>query len=517
MKVIKKYSLILLCFLLIAATFLYYGRAKAGFFIDEIHTYGLSNSHYAPYITDAAGGTLIDTTITRDQLIDFATVNDGEILDFGSVYYNQSQDVHPPLYYWLFNIASSITGENFTKWTGLCLDFVLYIISLIILYKISEKLFSNKIISCCILVLYGISTIGISTAIYIRMYVLSLLITMSLVFFAVKLLQSRCWKYAFGILGSIVLGVLTQYYFIFYAFFLIIALDIHFLIQHDKKLFWRTSFSGLTGVIIPFCIFPSGIKQIFVGNGKVVGGSSILDSVLNFSTYPERISSYVHFLTYGLKAAIIVSIIALAIVLLTKRLYEKCFLYTFIIVAPAIISWITVIMICPENAVEERYIYNIAPVFVILTGWLISSLQEKYIKWSLPISTAIAIICVIMCKPQYLFSQSLDYNEKLSSHSDDACIFMTDNHFEPLTFDFQQLLIFDDIFTTDNPSSEKMIDYISSHNSDEIIVFIDQDEFWSSGYNPDEMLPKIEEATGYNLVEQLYFSGFNGVYLLSEG
>ena len=61
-----------------------------------------------------------------------------------------------------------------------------------------------------------------------------------------------------------------------------------------------------------------------------------------------------------------------------------------------------------------------------------------------------------------------------------------------------------------------MLDYVNSSNCDEIVVFIDQDAFWSSGYDPEDILPALIESTGYKKCIPLYSNGFSGAYLLRK-
>ena len=59
-NVLRRYGALALVMAVILGVCLLFSHRKAGMFIDEIYTYGLSNSHYAPYLTDAAGGSLKD-------------------------------------------------------------------------------------------------------------------------------------------------------------------------------------------------------------------------------------------------------------------------------------------------------------------------------------------------------------------------------------------------------------------------------------------------------------------------
>ena len=104
---LKKYTALILALVLVCAVGFMFAARKSGMFIDEIYTYGLANSYYAPYVTDIKGGDLIDKVMTREELTDYLTVGADDRFAAGSVYYNQTRDVHPPLYYWLFNFVSS--------------------------------------------------------------------------------------------------------------------------------------------------------------------------------------------------------------------------------------------------------------------------------------------------------------------------------------------------------------------------------------------------------------------------
>ena len=141
---VKKYWAVALMFLTVTAVCLLFSCRKSGMFIDEIYTYGLSNSSYAPYITDIKGGSALGQVITRQELFDYVAVTEGEGFDFGSVYYNQAMDVHPPLYYWLFNAVSSLFPNSFSKWTGLALDYVIYMLALLCLYRLVKTLFGSR-------------------------------------------------------------------------------------------------------------------------------------------------------------------------------------------------------------------------------------------------------------------------------------------------------------------------------------------------------------------------------------
>ena len=143
-KTVRKHAALLAALIIISAVcFLFAGR-KEGMFIDEIYSFGLANSHYAPFVTDLKDGDLRDKVMTRQELVDYLAVGEDDGFAFASVYYNQVRDVHPPLYYWLLNIASSFVPGQFSMWTGLVLDYIIYMLCLVLLYAAVLELLGSR-------------------------------------------------------------------------------------------------------------------------------------------------------------------------------------------------------------------------------------------------------------------------------------------------------------------------------------------------------------------------------------
>lgn len=84
---------------------LWYCNMKSGYFVDEIWSYGLSNSYYHAQIWE--DGALDKTEINPQMFNDYLVVNEGEEFSYGSVIYNQTHDSHPPLFYMVLHTVSS--------------------------------------------------------------------------------------------------------------------------------------------------------------------------------------------------------------------------------------------------------------------------------------------------------------------------------------------------------------------------------------------------------------------------
>ncbi|MEI3101615.1 MAG: glycosyltransferase family 39 protein [Oscillospiraceae bacterium] len=79
--------------------------------------------------------------------------------------------------------------NTFTKWTGLGLDFVIYMLTLLCLYKLLMALFSSRDIASAGVIFYGLCLLGMSTMLMIRMYVLLTLLSVLLAYLFLRVIR----------------------------------------------------------------------------------------------------------------------------------------------------------------------------------------------------------------------------------------------------------------------------------------------------------------------------------------
>ncbi len=522
---VKKYFSFFLALLLVSAVcFLFAGR-KEGLFIDEVYTYGLSNSYYAPFAADLKDGDLIDKVITRQELFDYLTVNESDRFSAASVYYNQTRDVHPPLYYWLFNFASSLNSGHFSFRTGLVLDFILYILTLAVLYFLVLKLFGSTDNAAAAVLLYGLSSIGLSTMIMIRMYVLLTLETVLLAYYIVCLMRSGKKRYFPAVAVTVFAGMMTQYYYVFYAFFVCLAFDIYLLAKKRRRDFFLFSLSALCGVLCLIPAFPAFLKQLTAD--ALVSGGSAVDNFRDLAQYTQRIDFFARESAHRMKAIVCVfGIAALLCLVLCRKIYatlheKKISLEALVLIVPAFAAFLAVAIVSPVT--ELRYIYNIVPVFAVAVSFLVYLAQQGAgeFRYAFPVKKAalLAVAAIALWEarcvpPDYLFDEYSDYDRLLSEHRSAPCVYIDDNFSSPLTYDMLQLMIFDDVLVTNNSSSEAMLDYIGT--SGEAVVFIDISKDWASGYDAEKVTGELVKNTGLTQITPLYSNGFSDVYVLSR-
>lgn len=499
---------------------------KSGFFIDEVYTYGLSNSYYKPFVTDLGESEAAERLLTREDFEDYITVGEGERFAFGSVYYNQTRDVHPPLYYWLFHAVHSVFGGS-SKWIALGLDFVLYMLALLVLWKLCMLLFADRNIAAAAVALYGLSGIGVSTMLMVRMYVLLTLLTVLLTYLALRLMRER--KKALYPLFALTLfaGLMTQYYFVFYAFFLCALYDIRALIRRDFKDFVRFSLWSVGAVAGLLLVFPACLRQLFAD--ALVSGGNALDNLKNVAAYGERFELYwkgIKISVRGMRYAVELSA-GLAVLLLPcflKRLKgKKLSTDALLPLIPALLTYVVVVIVSPVQ--EPRYIYNIMPLFVLPVCFVLHLIAKTFEGLRFERIMSFAALLAVTCwalwtirtyPPDYLYPEHKDYNAAIAPYTDCACVYFNADRKAAVTQDIMQLVRFEDVFMTDDPRSEKLLEYIADKNSDSLVVYIDVNKIWSSGFQSEDFLPLLEAETEYKNVQPLYQYGLSETYLLTR-
>ena len=522
---IRRCPALILIFITVTGVFLMFAYRKSGMFIDEIYSYGLSNSHYAPFLSDIKDGEMVGKTFTRQELLDYVSVSSGELFDAGSVYYNQTRDVHPPLYYWLLNAVCSLFPDSFSKWTGLALNYVLYMLSLFVLYKTVRKLGGSAANGAAAAVLYALSVIGLSTALMIRMYMLLTLLTLVLMYLFACLMREFKRKYCILIGLTLLAGLMTQYYFVFYAFFLCAAYVIHALAKRDfKALAWFVP-CALAGALSLLPVFPACISHLFADN--LVSGGNAMENLANFAQYSYRLKTFFGFARHGLKAAIYTSVIAavplavcfrkLRAAAAEKRIHPDA----LVLIVPACVTLVLVALISPVD--EPRYIYNLIPAFILGVSFLLYLLEEslgsfrheEHIKTAaLALIAALALWEARCAPPDYLYPEYREYDMAVTEHCRDACVYFSDNRFEAITQDLLQLLAFDDFHVSDDTDYRGALDYVNG--ADEFVAYVDISEYWSSGYDADRIISGIAACSDYKYAELLYQNGLSATYLITK-
>ena len=540
---LKKSLPLLLCLLLCLAAGLWFSLKKQGLFIDEIYSYGLSNSEYAPFIKDLKDGSVAGQTYTRQDLMDYVAVQDGESFGFfQSVYYNQEQDVHPPLYYFLLHLISALTPNAMTKWTGLALNYLFFLGTLLLIFAVGRRIFECPASVYAAVLCYGLSSLALSALNMIRMYMLLSFFSALLAYFLVRfdeaeekgLAAKKRWGFLilFGL--TITAGLLTQYYFVFYAFFLCLFYLVRTLLQKNWSRALRFSAVSLGGVGLMVLIFPAVIRHLT--SGALVSGDNALDNLSNFSRWAVQLKYYLIGSEVRLWAGVRLALLALIVCLIFgKRFFARKkageIRFTGLWLAlPAGFAMILIAIVSPVQTM--RYIWSLAPALSLGAAWLLDQalavLPERKLSARVSFLLQLAAFGVLVLlsvwkvrqfRPEYLYPEMPAMNEAIEAEIEKgaACLYLTADYYSPLTQDLAQLALFEQFYAADSLESDGVKAYLASQGDpDRLVVFVDTDEFWSSGFNAEELLSAYVAQSAYQSARQLYAFGLSETWVLEK-
>ena len=511
---------------IVVATSLFWCVRKSGWFLDEVYTYGLSNSHYAPFVRNLKSDNMVDTIFAREELTDYLSVQENERFDIGSVWYNQQQDVHPPLYYLLVNFCSSLFPESYSKWLVLAPNLLIQLLTACVLFRLLLDLTDRVETSAFATLLYAVSTTGIETVIYARMYVLLTLLTVVLALNLSRLLDNWSLWRVLGIAALITLGMLTQYYFVFYAFFSCLACLLVLLVRREYRHALTFCMLGISGVALFVIIWPAVISHVLTGQAGGPSGTGVLGSLLAFGNYPRKLLVYAYYILKGMPVGSVLWALSLAglpiLVHLRKRRSSDDVRVPlsklFVVVVPAFVTLVVAAVASPYE--HLRYAYNVCPLFFVALGTHLSLLEGTASKRSLRVGFVAACMLTLLgsavWQPEYLYPQQATYEAELAPYREDPCIFLDDNHIVPLTQELPRLLCFDEVFVTDDPTSRQLADYIEQNDSKDVVVYVSLFGEHDS-YDVGTAAEVMAEALGYDEVTPLYTYEHVKTYLLHEG
>ena len=191
---------------------------KKGYWVDELWSYGLANSNYHAQLWDDGGlsNIKIDPTVFKNYIL----VNQNERFNYSSVIYNQTKDVHPPLFYLVLHTMSSFFPEQFSKWFGLIPNIIYFAITIIFIYKMGKLFAKNDPLFPLLPVLFlGFSLAAINSVTFIRMYMLFEMLATIFAYLHMKCLKDVTInrKNFLAIALIMFLGSFTHYYFIIFG------------------------------------------------------------------------------------------------------------------------------------------------------------------------------------------------------------------------------------------------------------------------------------------------------------
>lgn len=418
-KIVKNIHSILfaIALIIIVITMFIFVQQKSGWHEDEIFSYGSSNYKYdnlfQRYGDKSSFNAIIDEKImdenvvktisnmwyylthmeefnqayqekieqecpvwkTSQDALDYVSVSSDEILSYWSVYYNQSRDVHPPLFYMLVHFVSSFALNHFSKYIIFVINIGFLIGSCFIIKNIL-KLFHKEHLAIGTILFYGLSMGGISIVMFQRMYMMLTFFVLLYLYLVLKIAKANFKmdkKMKRNLILTIILGFLTQYYFCIYAVLLTIICMIVMIKRKQLEELKQYIACHVKAAIIGVILFPAAIYHIFFSYRGVAGG--VVES-----SYMDRLLEYIQKIFYAYSLPEIIGYITIGILVImgiiwlvkSKRKDIMCML-----VIPVFLFILVIAKIAPF--INIRYIAPTLPIIAIGIAMII----EKGIKWIL--------------------------------------------------------------------------------------------------------------------------------------
>lgn len=456
MKLTKnKYTIILVILIILQiANIIFWGSKKEGYHIDEVFSYGLSNGYYDPfpyYETDDYFMVWHDV----EFFTDYVMVSEEHRFAYDSVWYNQAEDVHPPLFYALLHTVCSFFPETFSNWYAISVNIIFSVLNIILLYKIACFVFKEKkewaLLVCAV---YGFSAGCVSNAIYLRMYVMVTFFVLLFMLLHVYVYEQEKYKLYFPLIAlATILGTLTHYYFYVFAFFVSAFFCLYLLFGKKWKEFCGYVVSMFGGIGISIMIFPAALKHIFVG----YRGTEAVDNLANGNLF-GKISEYITYVNLELLGGylryIILMVVVAVIVLVIKNWANlksikldgtvmKDYLHDFgkwirteyanISFAVAAIAYAALVA-SMSTISANRYIFPVYPLIVLYLTWLAYSLAANFMSKKETVLALVSVIWALMlvsqyknCYVDYLYKGYGAIQEKVAEHSDSDTFYIGNN------------------------------------------------------------------------------------------
>lgn len=392
-SIIERYTvlviiLLILCQLFVVAIF---GIEKESYHLDELFTYGLSNSNYKPFLEFEK-----DSMVWHypDFYNDYLTVQDDERFAYDSIYYNESFDMHPPFYTFGIHTLCSIFPEVFSKWFGIVFNMIFLSGTVVVLFFLSNLIFNDKYLSFVICMAYGFSLGAISNAIFIRMYImLTFFIVLTTFLHGLLIVRKdkEIW-YIIAIMIINILGFLTQYLFIVYAVFIAFGYAIYLLKQGKWKATTCYILVMIICILVSIVIFPKCLDQIFTGMGSKI--------ISNFSIIRDSMIKFIIFILLLCNSLVIVPILFSILIIISIMNYRN---RKIIYLHKLNIFKIIKNYINSNLSNENKYLYAIVFYATLFTFLVIVKISpyytDRYISYLYPnismISVIISYICIL--------------------------------------------------------------------------------------------------------------------------
>jgi hypothetical protein len=393
----KRSKMFLIGILLLGTVFrLFIGDQKAYYHLDETLTVRFTNAG------SGLGGGVDDenfSILTGEEIEENLSINNFERFNFQSMQRIFEKDPHPPLYYWLFHsVQASLGGGTFTPWPGIILNILFFLGTGFILFLISVRTIKDPLLRLLPVFLLAVLPLTISTSVFLRMYELLMLSAVLLLFTAHKLVyqeKTGAIEY-FSLAGAVALGLLTQYYFLIFSFFVLAVSVIILLRRKGIEAAIKAVGAVFLGAAFALIVNPSMIHNL-IGSPR---GAEAIGGFLAFGEYFRDLKeAFFNLSDSTVFLPFFVAILLLAVIV--KALLHKGRAQGIVLLSlPLILTFMTIAKVAPYTT--ARYYVFLIPGLLILLGVSLESIIDgKRITYAL-------LVLMLILLPRFVSNEIFD-------------------------------------------------------------------------------------------------------------
>ena len=527
---------LILAFIIILqlAVFVKIGLDKKEYHVDEIYTYMLSNSYDVDRV--AYDDSKWDQWFSGDEFSEYVSVQDGEQFAYDKVFYNNSLDAHPPLYYCVIHTVSSLFPNQFSKWIGLFVNLLFMVGVDFLIYGISRKMINSELLQFLPVFVYGLSPVAMEIASFIRMYAQLSFFAMAFCYCTVLMLKDgvKIRRLVFSWL-IIYLGAMTHYYALVLCFWGVLLFVIYLVKKKDIKHMLIYGIGSLIAVVMVYVTYPSILTQAFGSSTNNIG-AEVSGSLFDVRLHLRQIKNLTFelFDSFGYKGLgnkVCIAIACMMLVLLVLALKKngrsalKQSKEAIWILGVFALTFLTVAWVGGEF-VYLRYVYYVIPLIYVFVGCFFDKYtagQKQVLKGVIfglcaAYSLVFCYMGVFNKLTPYLFTDKADKNEIIEKYSDFKLIMICNGHERISSIpvgNFMKILNFSDVYLTTKESIEKTDVFGECLDNEEyVVVFIGTDDYWLEGDNLDPDATITELAGDRKVIYAELTDGTLGDYYL---
>ncbi len=452
----------------------YFCARKQGFHYDEYYSYYSSNVSSGLAPSDCEW-------MNRDDIMDEFMVIKGEGFNYGMVRLMQTYDVHPPVYYYVLHTVCSLTPGVFSKWQGLAVNLIFYVLGIVMLWMIADIVsHGDKKTDVFTVALFGFSPAIISGVVFIRMYVMLTFMCQFYIYIHLRAIRDKRFDIKHFDIPVFILTFITagiHYYGIVFMFFVALYMFFHLLIDSStRKKAFTYAVSVFLGLAAFLLSYPAAAGHIL----HSYRGTEAQAAFFDIQNMADRAGLFVGMLNeYLLHGSFYILILVVLLIYATGR-YRRTIEHTprdhenymlRLICVTAFGYFFVVYKTALTNAEEAvRYEMPVYGLIIFLTVYAIMACRIEMSEaigriiylakvTLLSVAVILQLVALYQSKVVFLYEQDKTSYEWAESHSDDTIVYIYNPNNQWMIWDdSMELMQYERIFFVSMDGEEKITD-----------------------------------------------------------